>query len=139
MYGINKVTLLGNVGQEPEIRTTRGGTKVANLSLATTQYAGKDEATGERRERTEWHRVTVYGAVAELVEKFVSKGSRLYIEGELQTQKWQDRESGQDRYATNIVVGRNGTLLLQDAKKDGRPAGAGHPPRDTDLDEEIPF
>jgi len=100
---VNKVTLLGNLGREPEIRNFAAGGKVAGLRLATSQ-TWRDRETGERRERTEWHAVSIYiDGLVKLAEKRLRKGSRVYVEGQLETRKWQD-QSGQDRYTTEIVL-----------------------------------
>ena len=101
--GLNKVMLIGNLGSDPEIRYTAAGAPVANISLATAE-SWRDKDNGELREKTEWHRVVFFGKVAETVEKYVSKGSQIYVEGKLQTRKWQDKE-GNDRYTTEIIAG----------------------------------
>ena len=100
--GLNKVTLIGNVGQDPEIRHTQDNVMMANLSLATTSV-WNDRQTNERKERTEWHRVVLFRGLAEIADKWVRKGSSLYIEGRLQTRKWQDQQ-GNDRYTTEVVA-----------------------------------
>jgi len=100
MSGINKVILIGNVGNEPEIKATKEGKTIANLSLATSE-TWKDKQTGQKQEKTEWHRVVFFGRLAEIVEEYVGKGSKLYVEGSLRTRKWQDN-NGQDRYTTEI-------------------------------------
>jgi len=100
--GVNKVILVGRVGQHPEVRYSPSGTAVANLSLATSSY-WKDRETGEGQEKTEWHRLVLFGRTAEVAEQYVSKGSQIYVEGRLQTRKWQDQQ-GQDRYTTEVVV-----------------------------------
>lgn len=113
MASLNRVTLIGNVGRDPEIRTTQGGQKIANLSIATTdKWKSKD---GERHEKTEWHRVVIFNeGLAGIVEKYVRKGSQLMLEGSLQTRKWQD-QSGQDRYSTEVVLSAyNGQIILLD-------------------------
>lgn len=99
--GVNKVILLGNVGQDPEVRTMGNGEKVANLTIATSEV-WNDKQTGEKKEQTEWHRVTFWRKAAEIVEKYVTKGSKLYVEGKLQTRKWTD-QNGQERYTTEVV------------------------------------
>ena len=99
--GINKVILIGNLGQDPEVRFTPSGTAVANLNLATSD-TWNDRQTGQRQERTEWHRVVLFNKLAEVAQQYVKKGSKVYIEGRLQTRKWQD-QNGQDRYSTEIV------------------------------------
>lgn len=120
---VNKVTLLGNVGKDPEIRSTQSGGKIANLTVATSE-SWKDRQSGERKERTEWHRVSVMSApLAEVVEKYVKKGSKLYLEGQLQTRKWTD-QSGQDRYTTEVVLSGFGSQLVM---LDGRPSDGAQP------------
>ena len=106
--GINKVILVGNLGQKPEMRYTATQSAVANLSVATTE-SWKDKETGEMRDKTEWHRVVYFGKLAEIVEKYLDKGSKVYVEGKLQTRKWQDK-SGADRWTTEIV-GNELTML----------------------------
>ncbi|EAX1526717.1 single-stranded DNA-binding protein SSB1, partial [Salmonella enterica] len=105
--GVNKVILVGNLGQDPEVRYMPNGGAVANLSLATSD-TWKDKQTGEQRERTEWHRVVLYGKLAEVAGEYLRKGSQVYIEGELRTRKWTD-QSGQERYTTEVVVSMQGT------------------------------
>ena len=99
--GVNKVILVGNLGQKPEMRYTQTNTAVATLSIATSE-SWKDKDSGEQREKTEWHRVVVFGKLAEIAEQYLDKGSQLYVEGKLQTRKWQDKE-GNDRYTTEIL------------------------------------
>lgn len=106
--GVNKVILVGNLGQDPELRYMPNNTAVANLSLATSD-TWKDKQTGEQRERTEWHRVVLYGKLAEVAGEYLRKGSQVYIEGELRTRKWTD-QSGQERYTTEVVVSMQGTM-----------------------------
>ena len=100
--GLNKVMLIGNLGADPEVRYTAGGSAVANIRLATAE-AWRDRDSGEQQERTEWHRVVFFGKLAEIVEQYVKKGSQLYVEGRLQTRKWQDKD-GNERYTTEIVA-----------------------------------
>jgi single-strand DNA-binding protein len=115
---VNKVILVGNLGRDPEVRSTQSGSKVANLSLATTE-SWKDRNTGERQEKTEWHRVVIFGALADVADRFLKKGAKIYISGQLQTRKWQD-QSGQDRYTTEIVVqGFGGELVMLDGRSGG--------------------
>lgn len=102
MAGVNKVILVGNLGNDPEVRYGQNGNPVANFSLATSE-TWADKQTGQKQERTEWHRCVVFGKLAGIVEQYVRKGSKLYCEGQLRTRKWQDN-SGQDRYTTEIVV-----------------------------------
>ena len=115
--GINKVILIGNVGNDPDIRYFPNGDAVVNLSLATSE-AWKDRNTGEPQERTEWHRVVVRGKLAEVVKQYVHKGSKLYFEGSLRTRKWQGQD-GQDRYTTEVVVGVGGTMQMLDSRGSG--------------------
>lgn len=100
--GVNKAIIIGTLGQDPEIRYTASGAAVANLSVATNEV-WKDKQTGEQQERTEWHRIVIFGKLAEIVSKFLKKGSRAYFEGRIQTRKWQD-QSGNDRYSTEIIA-----------------------------------
>ncbi|MFW6341278.1 MAG: single-stranded DNA-binding protein [Wenzhouxiangella sp.] len=101
MSSVNKVTIIGNLGADPEIRNTAGGAAVANLSVATSER-WRDKQTGEQRENTEWHRIVLFGRVAEVAGEYLRKGSKVYIEGRLQTRKWTDRD-GNDRWTTEIV------------------------------------
>lgn len=116
---INKVTLLGHLGADPEVRTFQNGGKVCNLRLATSE-TWKDKNTGERRERTEWHSVAIFNeGLARVAEQYLRKGSKVLIEGRLETRKWQD-QSGQDRYSTEVVLRPyNGDLILLDGRSDG--------------------
>ncbi|AUR95345.1 primosome PriB/single-strand DNA-binding protein [Vibrio phage 1.205.O._10N.222.51.A7] len=100
--GVNKVILVGNLGNDPEIRYMPNGGAVANITIATSE-SWRDKATGEQRKKTEWHRVSLFGKLAEVAGEYLRKGSQVYIEGQLQTRKWQD-QSGQDRYTTEVVV-----------------------------------
>jgi single-strand DNA-binding protein len=122
---VNKVILVGNLGRDPEVRSTQDGTKVANLSLATSE-SWRDRNTGERRERTEWHRVVIFNErLAEIAEKYLRKGSKIYVEGQLQTRKWTD-QSGQDRYSTEVVLQRfRGELTMLDSRGGGGEGGGG--------------
>lgn len=109
--GVNKVILVGNLGNDPEVRYLPSGGAVANLTIATSE-SWRDKATGEQREKTEWHRVSLFGKLAEVAKEYLHKGSQVYIEGQLQTRKWQD-QNGQDRYTTEVVVqGFNGTMQM---------------------------
>lgn len=121
---VNKVILVGNVGNDPEIRSFQNGGRVANLSLATSER-WKDKATGEQKEKTEWHRVSVLNeGLVKVIENYVKKGSKLYIEGQLETRKWQD-QSGQDKYSTEVVLRPfRGELTMLDARG-GSGAGMG--------------
>ena len=121
---INKVTLVGNLGRDPEIRSMGSGDKVANITVATSE-TWKDKNTGERKEKTEWHRVVIFGKLADIAEKYLRKGSKVYIEGQLQTRKWQD-QSGADKYSTEVVLrGFNGTMVMLDGRSGGGGEGGG--------------
>ena len=120
---VNKVILVGNVGKDPEVRTTQSGARFANFSLATSE-SWKDKATGERKENTQWHRITIFNdALVGVTERFVRKGSKLYIEGQLETRKWQDAD-GKDQYSTEVVLRPyNGNLTLLDSRRDDQQGG----------------
>ena len=138
---LNKVMLIGNLGADPEIRSFQNGGRVANLRIATSE-TWKDKNTGERQERTEWHTVAIFSdGLVNVVERYLSKGSKVFVEGKLQTRKWQD-QSGNDRYSTEVVIqGFGGTLTMlagpsgQSEQANRSPAPA---PQD-DLDDDIPF
>ncbi len=116
MSGINKVILVGNIGAKPEVKYSANGSAIANLSVATSE-TWNDKNSGEKQEKTEWHRVSLYGKLAEIAGQYLDKGSKVYVEGKLQTRKWQD-QSGQDRYTTEIVVsGYGGTLQMLDRRE----------------------
>ncbi|MGR8949952.1 MAG: single-stranded DNA-binding protein [Gammaproteobacteria bacterium] len=149
--GVNKVTLIGNLGSDPEIRYTANGSAVANVSIATAE-SWKDRESGEQQERTEWHRVVFFSRLAEIVGEYLKKGSQVYIEGRLQTRKWQDRD-GNDRYTTEIVAnemqmlggrgGGGGFDAPSGQPKSGQrgspaPSSSNEPPMD-DFDDDIPF
>ena len=109
--GVNKVILVGNLGNDPEVRDMPNGNKVANITIATSD-TWKDKTTGEQREKTEWHRVSLFGKLAEIAGEYLHKGSQVYIEGQLQTRKWQNKE-GQDQYTTEVVVqGFDGVMQM---------------------------
>ena len=154
---VNRVILIGNLGRDPEVRSLPDGLKVVNLSVATSE-SWTDKQTGERREKTEWHRVTIWNeGLAGVAEKYLKKGSKVYVEGRLETRKWQD-QSGQDRYSTEVVLARyRGELVMLGDRPEGATAGGedtgapaapaaaqgsdsgpsgGHA---ADLDDEIPF
>ena len=121
---VNKVILVGNLGRDPEVRSTQNGSKVANLSIATSER-WKDRNTGEQREKTEWHRVVIFGNLADIAERYLKKGSKVYICGQLQTRKWQDN-SGQDKYTTEVVLqGYGGELTMLDGRGDSMGGGGG--------------
>jgi len=152
---VNKVILIGNLGRDPEIRSTNDGTRVANMSVATSE-SWRDKASGERKERTEWHRVVVFNdRLVDIIEKYLKKGSKVYLEGALQTRKWTD-QSGQEKYTTEVVLQKfRGELTMLDGARSGgdsgfaadepaaAPAAAGRgkakTPASSDLDDEIPF
>ena len=112
---VNKVILIGNLGRDPEVRYTPAGLAVANMTIATTE-AWKDKQSGENQERTEWHRIALYNRLAEIAGEYLRKGSKVYIEGRLQTRKWQDKNTGQDRYTTEIIAD---SLQMLDSKAGG--------------------
>lgn len=143
---VNKVILVGNVGRDPEIRFTQSGGKIANLSLATSE-TWRDKQSGERKEKTEWHRISIFDErLADIVEKYVKKGSKLYIEGALQTRKWTGND-GVEKYTTEVVLQRfSGVLTMLDSAGgnnggmyDDTPSGGGETPPGDDLDDNIPF
>ena len=145
--GVNKVTLIGNLGADPEVRYTANGSAVANIRLATAE-SWRDRESGENQERTEWHRVVFFSRLAEIVGEYLKKGSQVYIEGRLQTRKWQDRD-GNDRYTTEIVAnemqmlgGRGGGGGFDAPSQSSSPSPAqnsnNEPPMD-DFDDDIPF
>lgn len=116
MAGVNRVILIGNLGADPEVRYMQNGDAVANVSLATKE-SWKDRNTGEKQERTEWHRVVFFGKIAEIVKQYLRKGSQIYVEGKLRTRKWQTPE-GQDRYTTEVVVDLNGTMQMLGSRQE---------------------
>lgn len=122
---VNKVILIGNLGADPEIRRTQDGRPIANLSVATSE-SWRDKNTGERREKTEWHRVVIFNeGLCKIAENYLKKGSKVYLEGQLQTRKWQD-QSGQDKYSTEVVLqGFNGNLTMLDGRNEGGGGGGG--------------
>ncbi len=124
---VNKVILVGNLGRDPEVRAMQSGSRVCNLSIATGE-SWKDKATGERREKTEWHRVVIFNdALVGIAEKYLRKGSKIYIEGQLETRKWQDPASGQDKYTTEIVLRPyRGELTMLDNRGDNGGSGGGY-------------
>lgn len=153
---VNKVILVGNLGRDPEVRTMQSGDKLAQFSLATSE-TWRDRNSGERRERTEWHRVVIFdNNLVDIVERYLRKGSKIYVEGALQTRKWQD-QSGQERYTTEVVLQRfRSTLTMLDRAGDSesrdrdyggyddRDSGGGRsaapaPALGSDLDDDIPF
>ncbi len=142
--GVNKVILVGNLGQKPEIRYTQTNTAVATLSIATSE-SWKDKDSGEQREKTEWHRVVFFGKLAEIAEQYLDKGSQLYIEGKLQTRKWQDKD-GNDKYTTEILGNEMNMLGGRQSSSDSgefdqsQPVSQTAQSPDTQISEEdIPF
>jgi len=156
---VNKVILVGNLGADPEVRRTQDGRPIVNLRVATSE-SWRDKATGERREKTEWHRVVIFSeGLAKIAEQYLKKGSKVYLAGALQTRKWQDKD-GQDRYSTEVVLqGFNSALTMLDragggagadnsdfgsagptaAPRERKPAMAGAGGKRDDMDDEIPF
>lgn len=140
---VNKVILIGNLGKDPEVRTFPNGGKVVSLRIATSE-TWRDKATGERKERTEWHAVSIFNeAIGKIAEQYLTKGSTVYIEGQLETRKWQD-QSGADRYTTEVVIRPfRGEMTLLGGKGDGgrdeQQRGNDGPSRGADIDDEIPF
>ncbi|ECG5407180.1 single-stranded DNA-binding protein SSB2 [Salmonella enterica] len=122
--GVNKVILVGNLGQDPEVRYMPNGGAVANLTLATSE-SWRDKQDGEIREHTEWHRVVVFGKLAEIASEYLRKGAQVYIEGQLRTRKWTD-QSGQDKYTTEVIVGQNGTMQML-GRRDSQPQQGSQP------------
>jgi single-strand DNA-binding protein len=120
---VNKVILIGNLGKDPEIRRTQDGRPIANFSVATSE-SWRDKATGERKEKTEWHRVVIFNeGLCRIAEQYLKKGSKVYLEGQLQTRKWQD-QSGQDKYSTEVVLqGFNSALTMLDSARGGSSGG----------------
>jgi len=141
--GINKVTLIGHLGQDPEVKYMPSGSAVANVSIATTEQ-WKDKNTGEKQDRTEWHKVVFFARLAEIVGEYLRKGSQVYVEGRLQTRKWQDK-NGQDRYTTEIVAGEMQMLGGAKVAVDDRGSRAREPisgdtgSKDEGFDDDIPF
>jgi len=149
--GVNKVILIGNLGNDPDVRYTAGGAAVANISIATSE-SWKDKNTGDPQERTEWHRVVFFGRLAEIVSEYLKKGSKVYVEGRLQTRKWQDKQ-GNDRYSTEIVANEMQMLDSRGSSGDFNQAATKNAPaspaaasnsatpqgEDNFVDDDIPF
>ncbi|CAG9426254.1 single-stranded DNA-binding protein [Providencia alcalifaciens] len=133
--GVNKVILIGHLGNDPEIRYMPAGGAVANLTLATSE-SWRDKQSGEIREKTEWHRVIIFGKLAEVAGEYLKKGSQVYIEGSLQTRKWQD-QSGQDRYTTEVVVNIGGSMQMLGGNG-GNQAGSQQPTRQPQQSQQAP-
>ena len=142
MSSINKVILVGRLGADPELRYTQGGDAVATLSVATSEK-WKDKQTGEQKESTEWHRCVLWRRLAEIAQQYLAKGALVYLEGQLKTRKWQDKD-GQDRYTTEVQVremkmlGGKGDSHADEGRQ-GHSAGSQSPPVDFDNDNDIPF
>ena len=136
--GLNKVLIIGNLGADPEIKYTQAGSPVANLSIATSER-WKDKTTGEQKEQVEWHRVVIFGRLAEIAEQYLKKGSKIFVEGKLQTRDWEDSE-GKKRYTTEVIA-REMTMLDSRGDSDGTSqASSPTPKQDNDKSEEdIPF
>ena len=124
MASVNKVILVGNLGRDPEVRYSPDGAAICNVSIATTSQ-WKDKATGERREETEWHRVVFYNRLAEIAGEYLRKGRSVYVEGRLKTRKWQDKDTGADRYSTEIVAHQMQMLGGRDSGEGGGYGGGG--------------
>ncbi|AXF66103.1 single-stranded DNA-binding protein [Leclercia sp. W17] len=122
--GINKVILVGNLGQDPDVRYLPSGGAVANITLATSE-SWRDKATGEQKEQTEWHRVVLFGKLAEVAGEYLRKGSQVYIEGQLRTRKWTD-QSGMEKYTTEVLVNVGGVMQMLGGRHAGAPAGGGN-------------
>lgn len=137
--GINKAIILGNLGNDPEIRYTSSGSACCNFSVATSE-TWKDKSTGEQKEKTEWHRVSCFGKLAEICGEYLKKGSQVYIEGKIQTRKWQDKD-GKDQYTTEIIANEMQMLGGRDSQSSGSSSanGGGHGSKTDDFDDDIPF
>lgn len=135
---VNKVIIIGNVGREPEVRATQSGDRIANLSVATSE-SWKDKSSGERKEKTEWHRISVFNDhLVGVIEKWVSKGSKVYLEGQLQTRRWTDKD-GNDRYTTEVVLQKyRGELQLLGGAEE-KPTQREPATTESDLDDSLPF
>ncbi|WP_178862036.1 single-stranded DNA-binding protein [Thiomicrorhabdus cannonii] len=118
MRGVNKVILVGTLGRDPEVKYAANGNAIANLSVATSEQ-WNDKASGQKQEKTEWHRVVIFGKLAEIAGQYLTKGSQVYLEGKLQTRKWQDQASGQDRYSTEVVIDVNGSMQMLGGRSGG--------------------
>ena len=140
--GVNRVIIVGTLGRDPEVRTTTNGTVIAGMSVATSEV-WKDKASGERKEQTEWHQISMFGRTAEIARDYLRKGSKVYLEGRLQTRKWQDKE-GKDQYTTEIIANE---FQMLDSRRDGgdqantqtHTQSAHANPAPADFDDDIPF
>jgi single-strand DNA-binding protein len=143
MSSVNKVILVGNLGKDPEVRKMPSGDSVCNMTVATSE-TWSDKSSGEKKEKTEWHRVSMFGKLADIAERYLKKGSKVYLEGQLQTRKWQD-QTGQDKFSTEVVLrGFGGSMVMLDGKRqdDGGSApvqSGGYNGGGPDLDDSIPF
>jgi single-strand DNA-binding protein len=155
---VNKVILVGNLGRDPEVRNAQDGTKIVNFTMATSE-TWRDKATGERKDRTEWHRIVIFNdRLADIATQYLKKGMKVYVEGQLQTRKWTDKESGQEKYTTEVVISRfKGDFQMLDSRGGGsasaesgnggmsdsaRPGGRTQqkqPAGGKDFDDDIPF
>ena len=154
---VNKVILVGNLGRDPEVRNAQDGSKIVNFTMATSE-SWRDKATGERKDRTEWHRIVIFNdRLADVATQYLKKGMKVYVEGQLQTRKWTDKESGQEKYTTEVVISRfKGDFQMLDSRGGGasmepgnggmsdsaRPAGRTaqkQPAGGKDFDDDIPF
>lgn len=155
---VNKVILVGNLGRDPEVRHTQDGKKIVNMSLATSE-SWRDRGTGERKERTEWHRVVIFNdRLSDVAAQYLKKGMKVFVEGQLQTRKWTDKESGQEKYTTEVVISRfKGDFQMLESRGGGasagasadpgnggmsdsaRPRGGQKQPAGKDFDDDIPF
>lgn len=135
---VNKVILIGNLGKDPEVRTVQNGSKLCNLSIATSE-GWKDKASGERKERTEWHRVVIFNErLVTVAERYLKKGSKVYVEGQIETRKWTD-QSGHEKFSTEITLRQfRGELTLLDSRE-GSGGQSHEAPRDSGTDDEIPW
>lgn len=134
MAGINKVILIGRLGKDPEMRYTQDGTAIANFSIATSEE-WKDKKTGEKQERTEWHRIVAFGRLGEVCGAYLTKGKLVYIEGRIQTRDWQDKD-GNKRYTTEIVAGQ---MQMLEGRSDTKSEQGGSDYEDNERDSDIPF
>ncbi len=144
MASLNKVSLIGNVGKDPEIRSTTNGAEIASFSIATSE-SWRDKATGERKSKSEWHNIVLFSEhLVNLAKSYIKKGSRLYLEGKLQTRKWSDKD-GVERYSTEIILqGFDSKIILLSSKDEGQPSEHNQAKQnayvdDLDLDDSIPF
>lgn len=145
---VNKVILIGNLGRDPEIRYTPNGLAIANLTIATSEV-WKDKQSGENQERTEWHRIVMYQRLAEIAGEYLKKGAKIFVEGRLQTRKWQDKNTGQDRYSTEVIAdslqmldgrgGSNSESTYEKPSQSSAPASQQAAPALETFDDDIPF